>query len=449
MKFSRLGIIAAMAMALCGQQALAADAPPAFKMDPKVHAQSMKDAPAIIQQANVPCEMTDAYLVGSADEKVGGKPSKASATEVACGSGMGYFIITHTIGDPAPFNCLALKQEADKAIAAKKKPQNSCQLPGNAKPEQGLLPLIVKSGVTDCGAITKANYNGSSAADKIDVYEALCASGSDYYIESPVPGSSKQLAVIDCAKGVDCALISKDDAAKSIIRLSAAAKKPECAPTKARYVGGTSTSEYYEIGCADGKSGYMFETTKANQFKTVIECVKATQLGGGCNFTNVSTGNTADIPTYQKLAAAIKDPCTITKYQSYGADESKREIVELACTDPGAAGFALLPADKGQTGEYFNCIRAEIKGYTCHLTDKAATYATLSKQIAGRGKVTCAVDNARPIGRDNAKGNDYVEVTCGAQPSLVLTYSRLPEETLTSAVVCAQAEVANACTLKK
>ena len=50
MKFSRLGIIAAMAMALCGQQALAADAP-ALKMNDKIHAQSMKDAPPLVEAA--------------------------------------------------------------------------------------------------------------------------------------------------------------------------------------------------------------------------------------------------------------------------------------------------------------------------------------------------------------------------------------------------------------
>ena len=50
MKFLRLGIVAAMAMALCGQQALAADAPAgSTKLDPKIYAQSKIDAPPLVQ----------------------------------------------------------------------------------------------------------------------------------------------------------------------------------------------------------------------------------------------------------------------------------------------------------------------------------------------------------------------------------------------------------------
>src|ERR1700744_6472403 len=60
MKLFRLGMIAAMAAAFMGQQALAAD--PAFKVDPKVHEQSMKDAPALVQAAGLPnCTVSDAY----------------------------------------------------------------------------------------------------------------------------------------------------------------------------------------------------------------------------------------------------------------------------------------------------------------------------------------------------------------------------------------------------
>ena len=85
MKFLRLGVIAAMAMALCGQQALAADAPPKPKMDPKSHEQAKADAPALVQAGGLKCDVTDAYLLGSADEKVNGKTFKSSFYEIACG----------------------------------------------------------------------------------------------------------------------------------------------------------------------------------------------------------------------------------------------------------------------------------------------------------------------------------------------------------------------------
>ncbi|MEI9889715.1 MAG: hypothetical protein WDN45_02890 [Caulobacteraceae bacterium] len=165
---------------------------------------------------------------------------------------------------------------------------------------------------------------------------------------------------------------------------------------------------------------------------------------------NVNTGLTAQAGTYTQLAKQIGyEACpNVVKYQSYGAENGgPREIVELSCSAT-EGGYALVPTGNGQTGEYFNCIRATGRGLTCHLTPIEATYAKIAKQIGDRGKTTCAVNGGRDIGKDD-KGQEYVEVSCGTQPNLVLTYSRLPQETLISAVPCAQAPIANACTMKK
>src|SRR5437899_1408465 len=118
--------------------------------------------------------------------------------------------------------------------------------------------------------------------------------------------------------------------------MNAMANRPKCQATQGRFVGadGKNGDEFYEIGCQDGASGYMLRTDSNGKFKAVIECALATRLGGGCTFTNVSTGQTTDIATYQSLAKQIKDPCTVTKYQSYGAESGgQREVVQLACSD--------------------------------------------------------------------------------------------------------------------
>ena len=458
MKFSRLGIIAAMAMALCGQQALAADAP-ALKMNDKIHAQSMKDAPPLVEAAGLPCTVTDAYLLGVNDEKANGKTFKSSVYELACGTGgLGYIFKSSPGGDNAFYDCLSLKITYDKAVAAKQKPGNTCvMLPANTDPQSGLLPWLTQAGVP-CPAIAKATWRGASPADKINVFEAACSNNAGYLITAPAAGSTKTLDVLPCTKadlaGLACELTSKDDIAKSIITLSAAANRPTCAPNRARWVVTDSAKgdEYYEVGCADGTTGYMFLTDSTGVFKKTIECTLATRIAGGCTYMNVNTGETAEAATYTKLAKQIGyDACpTVTKYQSYGVETGgPRQIVELACS-PTEGGYALLPTGAGQTGTYFNCVRATGLGLTCHLTPMSATYAKISDQISARGKVTCQVSNARDVGKDD-KGFEYVEVLCasGTAPALVLQYSRLPQETLTSAVPCAQAPIANACTLKK
>lgn len=460
MRFFRLGIIAAMAMALCGQQALAADKPaPAPKMDPKIHEQSMKDAPPLVLAAGLKCDVTDAYLLGANDEKANGKTFKSSFYELACGQGgLGYIFKSSQNGDPGFFDCISLQMAADKAIAAKQKPGNTCgMLPANADPKSGLMPLLAQANAP-CPAVTKANWLGASPTDKVNIYEAACSSGPGYLITVPAPGSTKTLDVTPCAKsellGVMCELTTKDDIAKSIIAMSAAANRPACAPNKARWVVSDQTTgvDFWEVGCGDGATAYMFQTDSTGAFKAAIDCIRATRIAGGCTYMNVNTGETAENATYTKLAKQIGyDACpAVSKYQSYGLETGgQRQIVELACS-PTEGGFAIVPTGAGQTGEYFNCVRASGRGLACHLTPMEATYAKISQQIAARGKVTCQVSNGRAIGKD-AQGVDYIEVLCasGTAPALVLSYSRLPQETLVSAVVCAQAPIANACTLKK
>jgi hypothetical protein len=253
--------------------------------------------------------------------------------------------------------------------------------------------------------------------------------------------------------GVKCQLTTQDDISKQIAAYAAPANQPGCTPSKGRWVvtDPSNGNDFYEIGCSDGKNAFMIRTDSKGGFKEAVPCVRATRIAGGCTFVDVNTGSTADNATYTKLAKQIGyDACAnVQKYQSYGTENGgPREIVELAC---GATegSFALVPTGSGQTGEYFNCVRAAGRGLNCHLTPMDATYAKISQQIAARGKTTCKVSNGRDIGKDD-KGVDYVDVACSAgdpQPELVLQYSKLPQENLAQATPCAQAPIQNACSL--
>lgn len=457
MKFIRLGFIAATAMALCGQQALAADAPAKPKFDQKVADQSMKDAPALVQAAGLKCDVTGAYQIGFNNETINGKKVTSTFYELACGQGgLGYIFKSVPGGDSQSFDCLSLKVTADKAVASGGKPGPTCgMLPANADPAQGLKPMLTEAGV-DCQP-TKATWDGGSPADKIDVFEAACSNGDGYLIVHPQPGSAKTLEAVPCMKselvGVKCTLTTADDISKKIIALSASANRPKCMPNKGRWVvtDPSNGNDFYEIGCSDGQSAYILQTTGKGAFKAVIECSLATRIAGGCQYVNAAAGSTADDATYTKLAKQIGyDACpNVQKYQSYGTENGgQREIVELSCSATEGS-FALVPTGAGQTGEYFNCLRATGRGLTCHLTPADATYAKISQQIAARGKTTCKVSNGKSIGKD-ANGVEYVDVACSPgdpQPEMVLQYSKLPQETLAQATTCAQAPIANACTL--
>jgi hypothetical protein len=452
MRFLRLGFIAAMATALCGQQALAADAPPAKpKFDQKVADQSMKDAPALVQAAGLKCNVTGAYQIGFNNETINGKKVTATFYELACGQGdLGYIFKSVQGGESQSYDCLSLKVTADRNIASGAKPGPTCgMLPANADPAQNLKPMLAEAGV-DCQP-TKATWDGGSPNDKIDVYEAACANGGGYLIVHPQPGSTKTLEAIPCVKsdlvGVKCTLTSEADISKQIIALSAGANRPKCMPNKARWVVSdpSNGNDFYEIGCSDGQSAYMLQTTSKGAFRAVIECSLATRIAGGCQYMNAASGSTTDNATYTKLAKQIGyDACpAVQKYQSYGTENGgQREIVELNCSATEGS-FAIVPTGAGQSGEYFNCVRASGRGLTCHLTSMDATYAKISQQIAARGKTTCKVSNGRSIGKD-ASGAEYVDVACSPgdpQPEMILQYSKVPQETLAQATTCAQSPV--------
>ena len=457
MKFLRLGFVAAMAIALCGQQALAADKTPAApKFDQKVADQSMKDAPALVQASGLKCDVTGAYLLGTNDETINGKKLKSSFYELACGQGgLGYIFKSGADGTYQAYDCMSLKLTADKAVAAGQKPGQTCNmLQANADPSQSLKPMLIEAGV-DCGDLIKGTWAGSSAQDKIDVFEAVCSKGG-YLVIHPQMGSAKTLDAVPCAKhdliGVKCSLTTDDDISKQIIALSGPANRPKCMPDKARWVVSdpSNGNDFYEIGCSDGQTAYMLQTSSKGAFKAVVECALATRIAGGCEFAS-ATGSTAEAATYTKLAKQIGyEACpTVQKYQSYGTEkDGPREIVELSC-GANEGSFAIVPTGAGQTGEYFNCIRASGRGLTCRLTSADATYAKISQQIAARGKTTCKVTNGKDVGKD-ASGIEYVDVACSPgdpQPEMILQYSKLPQETLAQATTCANAPIANACTL--
>jgi hypothetical protein len=415
----------------------------------------MKEAPAVLEAAGVDCALSDAYFMGNGDAKVGGKSVKTSLYEAACGPGIGYIVVSTPGADPQTYDCLTMKEDYEKKVAAKQKGGAQCVLPGNADPKQGLLPLLTKAGA-NCPSVTAAHWMGSSPSDKITLYETACSNGEGYILTEPMKGSAKPLAAIDCIKsatvGIACTLTSKEQIQQTIIKMSEATGRTACKPSKARWVvtDPSNGTDYYEVGCADGSTGYMFTTDNKGTFKAVLECVRATRIADGCTLSNADAGQTAEVGTYTKLAKQIGYDCDVSKYQSYGAETGgQREVVELACGNHPDGAFAMVPTGNGQTGQYLNCVRAMTLGLACRLSPIDATYAKIASEIAARGKTTCKVNGGRGIGRDPTKGTDFIEVTCADGPSLVLEYSKLPQETLISALPCAQAPIADACKLKK
>jgi hypothetical protein len=245
-----------------------------------------------------------------------------------------------------------------------------------------------------------------------------------------------------------CELFPKDKYLARLGQLAAPAGRP-CQVTDGRFIGSTaSKNSFYEVACSDQKSGFVLQVDAAGKYVSAIDCARASSVGGGCTLTTASAAQTEENATYGRLAKQIGYTCDVKSYHSFGQDQATgREVVELACNDHPDGAIALLPVDKGQKGEVFNCVRAGLRGLKCALTPPEATYAKISSQITAAGK-SCQVNNARAVGKAQ-DGSEFVEVTCSGGPGQMLEYTPDPEKVKT-VTACAQAAgIGGGCKLGK
>jgi hypothetical protein len=446
MRLIAIGLAAATLAALAPAMASAADT----KDDPKAHAQGMKEAPPLAQQVGLKCTITDAKYLGQAPTKDdAGKPNVSKYYELACQEGLGYAIIAPAGGAPTAFDCLALL--ANKPAAGQPdKGQLYCRMPVNADPIKALQPTVAKAGLADC-TVNNAHWMGVSSNDKFDQYEIACANGRAYVLQVPEAGSTHALTTVDCLKlaADTCKYLPK---AQLISQISswAAPSGRTCQVTDAKWMGAIETTghNYFELACSEASAGYVLELDAANKYVSSIDCGRAGAIGGGCTLS-AAGGQTTEIATYAKLAKDIGYPCTVSQYRSLGTEsKTGREVVEYACSDHPDGAIALVPTDKGQSGAYVNCARAELvgQGQKCVLSTEAATNAKLGSEITAKGH-SCNVTKSRWVGV-TPDGSDYVEVACSGQPGMMLQYSAQAEQ-LKGITSCLQAKgIGDGCILK-
>lgn len=414
----------------------------------KNKAKGMEDVPALLTQAGISCTPSNAVWVG-ANKVKGEKGAKDTVTniyEVACPGALGVVIKAQEGAAPEVFDCLKLQ------AALKLNPkQLVCTLPENADLNAPLQTLATKAGLK-C-TVNKARFFGSNSTTKLDDYEIGCNEGGAYILVVPAPGSTRQLAFESCfsaaREGVSCEYQPKETIVAQIKTMAAGANRTACQITDAAWIGTSTTNkhDFYEIACADGKSGYMIETD-GPKFLSAIDCARASAIGGGCKMTTISEGDTSDSATYTKLAKGIGYDCAVTSYRSFGVEPNGgREIVELACSNHPAGVVAFLPTSTGQNGDWINCARADARGLKCGLAKPDATYAAINDQLKAQGK-DCPVNGARGMGHTES-GDDYVEVTCSTGGGLVLHYGP-GREKLSEVLACAQAKgIGEGCKLQK
>ena len=450
MRFLAIGLMATvLAASLLPTGALAADkpAPAPGQGDAKSHAQAMMDAPSLIQQTGINCTPTDANVSTGKATDANGKSTTTKIYELVCQQGLGWMIFAPEGGMPNAFDCLALSTRKP-APGAKDTGGVFCRLPPNEDPLKGVQAVAAQGGVS-C-PLAQARWMGTSADGKLDQYELACADGSASVLQVPRVGSSQKMTNVGCMdlKHGDCTYVPKEKYISQIASMAQAAGRP-CDVNDGRFIGKTpGNHSFFEVGCADGKSGYVLEVDEANKYVRTIDCGRSGPMGLGCELTSAGAAQTSENATYTQAAKGIGFNCDVKSYHQFGVDaKTGREVVELACNNSPESYIALLSVDKGQTGRYMDCVRAAGVSLKCVLSPIEATYAKLSSDISKSGK-SCMVNGGRDVGT-TATGDDYVEVSCAGGPGMVLTYPDT-NDTIKASQTCASAKaIGLTCTLSK
>lgn len=406
-----IGLTAALAVAaLVPAAAFAApkDAKPAAAaVDAKSREAGMKEAPPLVAQAGVACQVSDARLIG-ADKK-----SSTSYYEVACQEGMGYALVAKKDTAPQSFSCV----ETGQPGADGKESGLKCLLPANADPKQGLKPYLTQAGATcdlqNARAIGTGNNNS--------FFEVSCAGGSGYIVQIPVPMKLEGTVANSCllyeeGGNISCKLTDRATQLQIVDTLAAAAKN-NCAVKDKRYILTTKTDNYFEVACQDGKGYVLQQAVAGGSLVRAIDCANAPG-GAECTLTDSRAAKTEQAGLYTSLAKKAGYDCKVEQYGLFPSQDPKKEIVELKCSNNPKGGIGVFSVADNRV---YDCITGELNGFRCSYTKPDVEFARLWDDLKSYNKAGCQVSGARIIGRTDTSG--FVEVACAdGLPGWVLSY---------------------------
>jgi hypothetical protein len=287
-------------------------------------------------------------------------------------------------------------------------------------------PEIIAQANLACG-LTDARFVGSSEEKKDGVkvttsfIEVACSEGLGYVIQAKTDGSVP--VTYDCvatsapAIGPDgkqtknslgCLLPGNANPMAGLQPLVAKSGS-QCAVDKARYIGQSPTTAYYEVACKTGAGIVLLAALPATADRKItnMSCVSFGQSGRNCELTTPEQ-NLAPI---KAMMAKSGKTCEINNTRFVLATIDGSEYYELACQ----AGDGYMLQVQGEAlAKTIKCADAAFVGGGCTLTDarEAETQqAGLYSSIAKKAGFDCDVAKyaAFPV-----QGNDkeVVELAC-------------------------------------
>jgi hypothetical protein len=389
----------------------------------------MEKAPAVVQAASIPCQVSDARLIGE------DKKNKTAYYEVACGAGnMGFVLQAPNEGTPTAYSCV----EANTPPAPGQAPSAPCMLPGNSDPKAVIAPLLKKSGL-EC---VPEQIRGIGQTKTSTYMELACQGGAGYVVVTSAPfDASKPVQAQNCLmydeaqSNIKCTLT--DHAARlAVVDKYATAANNGCTVKDRRFVGmAKDNASFFEASCQNGK-GYIYKVAANGALAETYDCAKASQILGGCTLTDARQAQTEQAALYTRLAKNAGGNCDVDKYALFPSKDPHEEVVELVCKD-GSGAIGVFPA--GAKGTMLDCGHAPVAGYKCSM-GKDNGYAALTADLKKfKPDTTCAVSDTRLIGKSD-KGTTFMEVACSDKlKGYVIEYRAQPTVAAVNVTGCALA----------
>lgn len=244
---------------------------------PPTPAENAAAAQAIATAANVPCQVTEANLLGvtAAQEK---------SYEAACVTGPGYILIAST--PPQAVDCVLLagQLEIERLRDPNVAPGTQCAIPQNTDVLRVIGAYATEAGVP-C-APDQAGSIGKSSAGNL-VYEVGCNGVDGYWIEKLATGWKTTECLEVVSLNGTCRFSTKAEQLATLKgRLAANAEAAACDPTDARYMGANANGSFYEAKCGGG-NGIIVRFDPQFAVQQVYPCETAQRIGGGCTLTVV------------------------------------------------------------------------------------------------------------------------------------------------------------------
>jgi hypothetical protein len=392
------------------------------KINEKTLAQGMTDAPAVIAQSKVKCDLIKAFFIADGNVKINGKNVKGKIYEVACKDGPGFILSTSPEGSDTPYTCTAADGFAERA-----KTFPRCTLPENL-PHYAWLKSVAKSNLPGC-EVTKARLLGSFVTnEQIDRYEVACADKRGGLFDVGLNGGKPNLIYRSClmTEGTQsaCQFQAKEDmiSQAKTIGLKADAS---CQVNNVRFIGVTGDNDgyFYEFGCAN-KPGFVAIESISGTIDEVRSCALARDLGG-CQFTSLADASATELTRYNKVLKDNGISCTVTEFNLVGIQaSSRREFVEFKCIEQPWGLVGLIPQE-GSTSSLnlSDCFIDASRRSSCIFVSKDAMKAQIQKLMKEAKSDTvglsyaamniCEVREVRYIGESSNEAEFLIaEVAC-------------------------------------